>query len=535
MKKYRIILSVVLFAALALGSCIQETFPENDTASSGQIGGSESGLQAMVSSLNAQMTTFNTLEFKLNEESHWDFGYPAILMMRELMSNDMATFVSSYHQFRNWETNIAMSGDYAASRFMWTFYYKLVYLSNSILQIKTDGEFAGIAHAYRALAYLDMVRMYDFKANNYTSGKTDVAVPIVTENTTEDDAANNPRAATSAVYDFVEADLVAAERQLANYARAAKNTPDQTVVWGLMARFYLEKGARFNDREAYGKAAQYARKVIDSGKYRPLTASEWTSKTTGFNSSASPSWIWSVNITSADRVVTTGICNFISMISSECSFGYALAGGKDSPQKCVDRKFYESIPATDFRKGSWLAPDYGNASSAIQGEAWARENLNPYVQLKFRPGQGVTSEYQVAAAADVPLMRIEEMYLIEAEATGLAGTGNGQSLLETFVKTYRDASYTYDSSKSLSENVLQQKRIEFWGEGVVFFDYKRLNKGVERGYVGTNHYDATRFNTDGIAPWFNLCINIREMNSNAGITAADNNPDPTGKVSLWEE
>ncbi len=536
MKKYIIIFCVALIAALTLGSCIKETFPEDDTATSGQVGGSESGLQAMVSSLNAQMTVFNTLDFAVNEESHWDFGYPAILMMRDLMSNDMATYTSAYHQFVNFETNQNLSGDYAASRFMWTFYYKLVYLANSILAIKSEGEFAGIAHTYRALAYLDMVRMYDFKTNNYTSGKTDVAVPIILETTTEAQAGNNPRAATSAVYDLIEQDLIAAEKELAAYSRPAKNTPDVTVVQGLLARFYLEKGGRFNDKEAYGKAAEYARKVIAGGKYHPLTEAEWTSQATGFNSSTSQSsWMWSVNITKEDRVVSTGICNFVSMMSSECSFGYALAAGKESPQKCVDRKFYESIPATDFRKGSWMAPDYGNASAALLGEEWARENLNPYTQIKFRPRQGETEDFNIAAAVDVPLMRIEEMYLIEAEAAGLAGTGNGQSLLETFVKTYRDPAYTYDSSKSLSENVLQQKRIEFWGEGIVFFDYKRLDKGLERGYAGTNHYDATRFNTDGIAPWFNFCINIREMNSNSGITAADNNPDPTGKVTPWEE
>lgn len=501
-------------------------------ATAEQIGASESGLAAMVSSLNAQMTVYDTC----GNEGHWDFGYPSILIMRDLMCNDMATYTSSYHHYTSYESNLNLGPDYVASRFFWTYYYKLVYLANSILAIQQEGESAGIARAYRALAYLDMVRMYDFKENKYTAtGNMNVAVPIVDEKTTEAIAANNPRAATADVYAFVEADLLAAEKDLASYKRSATNTPDVTVVWGLLARMYLDKGARFNDTEAYRKSAEYARKAIDKGGYSPLTQAQWLDPINGFNNStSSKAWMWSVNLTKEDRTVTTGICNYISKMSSEATYGYALAAGKDSPQKCIDKAFYESIPASDFRKKAFLAPDYSNASSAILGAEWAAENLDPYVQLKIRPADGATDEYLVGSAADIPLMRIEEMYLIEAEATALAG-GDGRALLESFVKSYRNPEYQYDAAVSLSENVLWQKRLEFWGEGIVWFDYKRLNKGLERGYAGTNHYDATRFNTDGIAPWFNVCINYNETNSNMGITKDLNNPDPTGKVELWEE
>lgn len=535
MKNYIKILLIGVGASVALSGCIKETFPMNNTATSDQVGGSESGLQAMVLSLNAQMTTFNTLGFAANSEQHWDFGYPSLFMQRDLMCEDMATIPSTYHQFRFFETNLNMSGEYASSRFWWTFYYRLVYLANSILAISPEGEYAGIARTYRALAYLDMVRMYDFKANNYTAGKPDLAVPIVTETTTEDQAANNPRAATKDVYAMIETDLLAAETDLANYRRSALNTPDVTVVWGLLAKMYLEMGARFgNNTEYYGKAAAYARKAIDKGGYKMLTEAQWLDKTTGFNSSTSQSsWMWSINITKEDRVVTTAIINFTSMISPECTFGYGQASGKESPQKCIDRRFYEAIPASDWRKKAWLAPDYSNASSSLGGAEWANEKLAPYVQFKFRPGQGNMTDNKIACAVDLPVMRIEEMYLIEAEAKGLAG-GDGKSLLESFAQT-RNPNYVYDGSKSLSENVLLEKRIEFWGEGIVIFDYKRLNKGITRGYAGTNHFDATRFNTTGIPPWFNFCININELNSNSGITAADNNPDPTSKVPLWEE
>ena len=37
------------------------------------------------------------------------------------------------------------------------------------------------------------------------------------------------------------------------------------------------------------------------------------------------------------------------------------------------------------------------------------------------------------------------------------------------------------------EDVYLQRRIELWGEGFSYFDLKRLNKGIDRNYAGSNH------------------------------------------------
>ena len=74
-------------------------------------------------------------------------------------------------------------------------------------------------------------------------------------------------------------------------------------------------------------------------------------------------------------------------------------------------------------------------------------------------------------------MRVEEMYLIKAEAMAKAGQ-DGKSFLENFVKTYRNPSYT--CTGDVQEAVYFQKRIELWGEGQIWFDVMRLNKGVDR-------------------------------------------------------
>ena len=66
------------------------------------------------------------------------------------------------------------------------------------------------------------------------------------------------------------------------------------------------------------------------------------------------------------------------------------------------------------------------------------------------------------------LMRVEEMYLIQAEATAMAGNpAQGKQILENFVKTYRNPSYQCpaNDAASMQEEVWHQRRIELWGEG----------------------------------------------------------------------
>jgi hypothetical protein len=137
-------------------------------------------------------------------------------------------------------------------------------------------------------------------------------------------------------------------------------------------------------------------------------------------------------------------------------------------------------------------------------------------------------------------MRIEEMYFIEMEAElNISGLAKAQELLNDFMQTYRYS--TYDCSlKTLTteayiKELMLQKRIEFWGEGILFFDYKRLNQGITRGYTGTNVPAVATFNTTDRSPQWNIPITRGEYQSNKGIRhPEDNNPDPTEKLVLWK-
>ena len=78
----------------------------------------------------------------------------------------------------------------------------------------------------------------------------------------------------------------------------------------------------------------------------------------------------------------------------------------------------------------------------------------------------------------------------------------------------------------------RNKRIELWGEGVVFYDFKRLNYSLKTGYVGTNVPSDCRFSTDGRAPWWNFCIPETETQQNTALES-QNNPNPVGIIDPW--
>ena len=134
--------------------------------------------------------------------------------------------------------------------------------------------------------------------------------------------------------------------------------------------------------------------------------------------------------------------------------------------------------------------------------------------------------FEVGCSVGYPLMRVEEMYLIEAEAAAHNNQGEGRNLLESFMKNYRYNTYSCPAGDVVDE-IFKQKRIEFYGEGIILFDYKRLNKPVVRFYEGTNFGEDRQFNTTTRPAWMNYVIVMTEQMNNKGVLGY-NNPDPTG-------
>ena len=543
MKKATNITLATLAAALLASSCIKEADPY-EIATEDQV-----TLETLIEGIPASLVQAGSAGYAQDGQA-WDFALPAIHIATESMTGDIAIGGNiGYDWFAQWGTNEALGADYAVGALTWNNYYAWIMAANNVIkQIDasdfssldaTQKSYLGFAYAYRAMFYLDLVRLYEFKENNYTEAPEvlGLGVPVVLPETTEAEAKNNPRAKVDDIYDkVIFPDLDKAEELLSGFTAPDKYTISLALVYGLKARAWLERGTAKNDAESYRQAAEYARLAITASGCTPLTQEQWEDPTNGFNSATSnDAWIWGLALPSES--VANLFCFTVHM-SCENDWAPYHAG------RGINRNLYYSIDSRDFRRHSWLDPDrssYAYKSCRPDADTYFKESLADFANIKFRPAQGAYADYKVGGAADHCCMRVEEMYFIEAEATAQAGDlAGGIRLLNEFMTSYRMMNgATYDcTSKSgtlegFINELMLQKRIEFWGEGIVMFDMKRLDMSSKRGYVGTNAPSSYRLNVEGRAPYWNFVI-IRSETQNNPVIATQNNPDPSGLVEPWK-
>lgn len=549
--------TIALFAAvLPVAGCIEETFPVGSTLTESQVEGADDPLTKQVGAITAALHSFNTAGYYSTYGQHTDFGLPSIHIMTESMLEDMVPCAEpGYSHYSAWSSNQAQGDAYIYCAYYWDCYYAWIFAANKVIGSISDPETAdaatkaalGQAYAYRAMFYLDLARLYEPKDNNYVPVPDEIkglTVPIVTEKTTEEEAQNNPRATRETMYNFILSDLKNAETYLAGQA-FSNAAPSLAAVYGLYARTYLEMAywEDGKDQENFKQAATYAQQAIEASGCTPMTQSQWEDPSRGFNSaSASNSWILSIPVVSEN---ISNVSSFTTWMSSEAIWAYG-----NLVQFGASKSMYDKIADNDFRKHSWFDPDgfdyYDYQIAGSQEEQEYLTNplspgcLQPYANLKFRTSQGAVSDYTTGGVGDHPLMRVEEMYFIQMEA--LLGQHNRQGAIEalnSFMQNYRITSGTYDctgdapSDELFLREMLFQKRVEFWGEGILIYDYKRLNQGITRGYEGSNHPASEMFNTNGRSPQWNIVITRGEFQSNTGITEALNNPDPSEQIPVW--
>lgn len=540
-NKYIFGLGMAAVATVSLSSCADETMPTSG-ATQEQVEASSAAIEGAVNGIAAY---FNNYSSSWAGTGHWAFAYGAMMCIRDRQTADLAMAESNYDQWWPWEENRHQGDGYVFSQYIWNYYYGLVNTTNvaigsTDIENATDEQkgFLGAAYAFRALAYLDLARLYEYLpctgTSNINADGNDVlhlTVPIVTDKTTEAECRNNPRATREEMAEFILSDLDKAEACTPYLTDDANNSrPDLAVVYGLKARCYMWL-------ENYPKAEEYARKAIDEFGGRPMTEDECLDPTVGFNDISK--WMLGSTLTSEDNLVQTGIINWVSHMSNQTTYGYASID-EGMPVCMIDRAMYDRISDTDFRKYEFQAPAgsfIADKNRYIPGtEAACKKYLPDYTALKFRPAQGNIDTYTIGSATSYPLMRVEEMYFIEAEAAAHQEPARGAQLVSDFMQTYRDPEYTCTatSKDDVVEEIVFQKRVELWGEGLSFFDIKRLDLGITRGYPGTNFYDGTRYNTLGRPAWMNYCIVRTEANNNEGVRGY-NNPDPTDAVEQWSE
>lgn len=350
---------------------------------------------------------------------------------------------------------------------LWNGYYTLISNANYIIAAEetmegTEAEInyvVGQAYAIRAYCYYHLSMWF---ARTYVGHEDEACVPIYTEPTTSE-TEGQPRATNREVYTLIVNDINKAISLLEKAPKQDDKTHiDYYVANGIKARISLT----MNDWDGAASAAKIARSNYTIG-----TGSQLTS---GMNDVSQKNVMWGATIIDTQ---TPGWGPFLwhmdalSMLPGTQNYAYRAP-------KCINKNLYEKMGTQDIRRQWW---DPENNEIKVEGVV-----LSNYIQVKF-----LFSDAELALG-DKIWMRMEDMYLIEAEAQCRMGQdGEARRLLIELVST-RDPNYTTSKSGtalgaltsnetgSLLEEILIHRRIELWGEYGRIFDIKRLKQGFRR-------------------------------------------------------
>lgn len=456
-------------------------------------------------------------------DNHLDYGIPSVMLWMDSRGVDMVSDDLGY----NWYSEAAGMGDCDPGSYIaalaWRHYYRQAFAANAAIKSldpeSKDPEiqfYLAQALAMRANDYFNLAQIFQF---TYVGNEDKPCVMLITDKNSEQAAIEGcPRSTVKETYEQIMADIDEAIRLLTESGVRPEQVLDSkpkrlvslATAYGIRARINLVMNK-------WSEAAKDAQAAIDNFKGAPM--SQATASGPGLKSLDESNWMWGIAIAETDRVVTSGIINWPSHLGSLC-YGYASVGAW---RKC-NIALYNSIPRTDVRRNWFLDSDgYSAGLSEAQAAYCASCEVPAYAQVKFAPYNGELGTS--TNANDVPLMRVEEMYYTLAEATAMSG-GDGASILNKFVKTYRNPDYSFaGSGTDVQEECWQQRRVEFWGEGLTTFDLLRLKKQFDRrggGWEAKWVYDIQPNDNVLIIP-----IPNSEINGNKAVTEADNNPSAT--------
>ncbi|MCJ8164467.1 RagB/SusD family nutrient uptake outer membrane protein [Pontibacter sp. E15-1] len=270
----------------------------------------------------------------------------------------------------------------------------------------------------RGLAHFDLLKVYG-------------GVPVVTTPTTSiEEIQLLPRATEAQVYEAIIADLQDAETKLEGITQIQRASEYAPVA--LLARVYLQRGN-------YAEAAAKATKVIESGQFELLD-----DFATLFTNEGNDESIFELDFTMNDA-------NGLGTASDPTSSG---------------QRFYVSA----------------NAYAALEASANEGDERFEATTTIQRNRRRLIKYDDVSNNADnVIVIRLAEMFLIRAEANARMASGSEAAsssvLSDINIIRERAGLMTVEdiSNAEALQEILEQRRLEFVGEGLRFMDLKRYN------------------------------------------------------------
>jgi hypothetical protein len=333
--------------------------------------------------------------------------------------------------------------------------YYNIYLCNSFLSHATPDDAVRAAEVRFVRAYL-YYQLMDLFAN----------VPIVTNNA---DFFTAPQATRAQLYDFVEAELLAAEQGMlatkSDYYRL-----DKVAAWLLLSRLYLNSEV-YAGKQEFSKSAEYAYKVLQSS-YSLCPNYPYLFMGDNNTNGAQNEIIWALREEGTMHSCYGGSLYLVAAFAD----GRTNVGINNS-WTCINTLAKLTAlfkNATDEDRYMFMTSD-----------AWS---VNPTGRTILK-WTGLYSNGQAGTDTswpdtDIPLFRMAEAYLNYAEAVLRGGSVQGGLTALQAVNTVRQRAHAASFESVTLDNILDERGREFYTEGMRRPDLVRFNKyGGETGYT----------------------------------------------------
>ncbi len=367
-------------------------------------------------------------------------GYTAVMRTSDAMGSDVAVTTKYGYRDAYAFTELTNNRSNRVNSF-WIMLYKVIDNMNNVIA-KVDGAegstetknvLKGRAKALRAFSYLNLATFYQF---SYLKDKNAKSVPIYTEPSTLSTEGKS-RSTQAEVYELILKDLKDSESLLASAGRADKYEINAEVVYGLLARTYLQVGE-------WKLAAAYAEKAAQ--KYNLMTPSDYQA---GFNDLGNSEWIWGHQQTNEQNVASYTF-HYLD-VSSAGSYYYSFM---------ADPYFKDLFDTSDVRYALF---EWDNLPG--------REGFLRYKKFKFKSN----------LIGDIVYMRASEMVLIAAEGYARAGEKDKAVAALNKLRAARNAKlFSGNDTDQLIAAILIERRKELWGEGFALSDILRTQGKVAR-------------------------------------------------------
>ena len=294
----------------------------------------------------------------------------------------------------------------------------------------------------RAFCHFDLVKMF---AQPYTYKKDALGVPVmlVTEN------GQPARNTVEEVYTQIVADLKEAETLMAdNYSREgaidAAAAWNKTSIQALLSRVYLYMGEWQN-------AADYATKVINSGKYSLLSGDKYLAMFTQNTSAKGDEIIFQMYSSIKNSYWDGSGWEQMSYITTPAD------GGNGSADVCASEDLIALFEEGDIRLN-----------------LYALMNNTDWFTLKYAGKEGSA----VPKENNTPIIRLSEMYLNRAEAIYNGAVISGVTAADDLATLAAKRGIEAPSPSETA--ILEERRRELAFEGHILHDLKRTGNGVVR-------------------------------------------------------